>query len=127
MPGKLVALKGPVDLGGAAEYRDDASGARTFSPAFCGEILLGMGVSTVVRLNELRYPAEALASQGLTLHSLEFPDCSLTFIKHVRLLGAVSMPKIRQGVRAAPSGAVGRDRLSCALSLGLKTRKNGLA
>ncbi len=35
-----------------------------------------MGVSTVVRLNEPRYPAEALTSQGLTLHSLEFPDCT---------------------------------------------------
>jgi cell division cycle 14 len=75
VPGKFVALKGPVDLGGA-EYCDHASGARTFSPGFCGEILRGMGVSTVVRLNEARYPAEALTSQGLELHSLEFPDCT---------------------------------------------------
>jgi hypothetical protein len=72
VPRKFVALKGPVDLGGA-EYRDEANGARTFSPAFHADILRGMGVSTVVRLNEPHCPAEALASRGSAHHSLECP------------------------------------------------------
>jgi cell division cycle 14 len=75
VPSKFVALRGPVDLGGA-EYRDSASGARAFSPAFYAETLRGMGVSTVVRLNEPQYPAEALTSRGFAHHSLEFPDCT---------------------------------------------------
>jgi hypothetical protein len=43
---------------------------RIFDPAFYTEILRPMGVSTVVRLNEPRYEAEALTSQGFAHHSL---------------------------------------------------------
>jgi hypothetical protein len=76
VPGKFVALKGPVATPDGREYHDDARGARSFSPAFYAEILRGMGVRTVVRLNEARYAAEALTSQGFAHHSLEFPDCT---------------------------------------------------
>jgi cell division cycle 14 len=76
VPGKFVALKGPVTLPNDFEYYDDAMGVRSFSPAFYAEILRDMGVSTVVQLNEPRYVAEALTSQGFTHHSLEFPDCT---------------------------------------------------
>ena len=57
VPGKLVAFQGPEDLPGSAEYLDDARGARVFSPAFYANIMLEMGVDTVVRLNEARYEA----------------------------------------------------------------------
>jgi cell division cycle 14 len=76
VPGKFIALKGPVATLDGREYHDDARGARSFSPAFYAEILHGMGVSAVVRLNEPRYAAEALTSQGFAHHSLEFPDCT---------------------------------------------------
>jgi cell division cycle 14 len=49
---------------------------RTFSPAFYADILSGMGVSTVVRLNEPRYTEETLTSQGFAYFGLEFPDCT---------------------------------------------------
>ena len=48
VPGKVVALKDPVDLGGA-DYRDSAGGVRDFSPSFYADVLAGMGVSTVVQ------------------------------------------------------------------------------
>ena len=74
VPGKLVALKGPVGLPDGLSYHDDARGVRSFSPAFYHEILHALGVSTVVRLNEPRYAAEALTSAGFAHHTLEFPD-----------------------------------------------------
>jgi cell division cycle 14 len=76
VPGKLVAFQGPVDLPGGAEYRDDASGARVFSPGFYADLLLDMGVDTVVRLNEARYDAAELTSRGLRHVELEFDDCT---------------------------------------------------
>ncbi len=60
VPGKFVALKGPVATLDDREYRDDARGMRSFSPAFYAKILRPMGVSTVARLNEPRYAAQAL-------------------------------------------------------------------
>ena len=76
VPGKFVALKGPVGLPDGREYLDDARGARSFSPAYYAEILHDLSVSTVVRLNEPRYAAEALTSRGFAHHGLEFPDCT---------------------------------------------------
>jgi cell division cycle 14 len=75
VPGKFVALAGPVDLGGA-EWRDDAAGSRTFSPSFYAGIFCDMGVQAVVRLNEPQYPADAFSAHGLPVHDLEFPDCT---------------------------------------------------
>jgi cell division cycle 14 len=76
VPGKLVAFQGPVDLPGGAEYRDDERGARVFSPGFYADLLLEMGVDTVVRLNEARYDAAELTSRGLGHVELEFDDCT---------------------------------------------------
>ena len=76
VPGKFVALKGPVALAGGAEYQDLDSGARVFSPAFYAGILRDMGVTDVVRLCAPRYPAAAFTSLGLLHHHLPFPDCA---------------------------------------------------
>ena len=75
VPGKFVAVHGPKDLG-SAEYRDDARGARAFSPAFYADTLRDMGVGTVVRLNEPCYDAAELTSRGFVHHDLEFDDCT---------------------------------------------------
>ena len=71
VPGKLVAFKSPVDLGGA-DYRDREDGTRDFSPAFYAHILSGMRVSTVVRLSAQQYDAQAFVSQGFECHAFEF-------------------------------------------------------
>ena len=71
VPGKLVALRDPVDLGGD-DYRDGAGGWRDFSPSFHAEVLAGMGASTVVQLSAPRYAAEAFTSRGLAHHALAF-------------------------------------------------------
>ena len=71
VPGKVVALKDPVDLGGD-DYRDGPGGARDFSPTFYAEILADMGVSTVVQLGAPRYAAEAFTSRGFAHHRLDF-------------------------------------------------------
>jgi cell division cycle 14 len=76
VPGKFVAFKGPVALPDGRDYLDEASGARNFSPAFYAEIFRGMGVSTVVQLNEPRYQADDLTSRGFAHHRLDFPDCT---------------------------------------------------
>ncbi len=60
VPGKFVALKGPGATIDDREYHFDARGARSFSPCFYIDMLSGMGVSTVVRLVEQQYAAEAL-------------------------------------------------------------------
>ncbi len=39
VPGKLDALKGPVDLPDGRAYHGDAQGARSFSPAFYADDL----------------------------------------------------------------------------------------
>jgi cell division cycle 14 len=76
VPGRFVALRGPVALPDGREFLDDAaSGARSFSPGFYAEVLSGMGVSTVVQLNAPRYRPDALTARGLAHHCLEFPDC----------------------------------------------------
>ena len=75
VPGRFVAMQGPEDLGGA-EYRDGAAGGRAFSPEYYADILREMGADTVVRLNEPRYDASALAERGFAHLSLEFEDCT---------------------------------------------------
>ena len=75
VPGKFIAFKGPVDVG-PFDYRDSASGIRTFSPSFYTDIFHKMGVSTIVRLNEPRYDAKVFTSQGFHHYDLEFDDCT---------------------------------------------------
>ena len=71
VPGKIVALRTPVDLGGG-EYRDRSDGVRDFSPAFHADILHGMGVCAVVRLGEPRYAGAAFESRGLAHHDVDY-------------------------------------------------------
>ena len=71
VPGKFVAFKGPVELG-RREYCDTTSGERLFSPLYYADIFRDMGVSTVVRLNEPRYDADAFTSHGFQHFDLTF-------------------------------------------------------
>ena len=75
VPGRFVAFKGPVDLGGR-DFVDMDNGARAFSPRHYASILRELGVSTVVRLNEPRYSAKDFKSLGFEHADLEFDDCT---------------------------------------------------
>ena len=75
VPGRFVAFRGPQDLGGA-EYLDDARGFRRFSPHFYLDAFDDLGVTTVVRLNEARYDADAFEREGIRVVALEFEDCT---------------------------------------------------
>ena len=74
VPGKLLAFRGPRDVGGAV-FSDDA-GYRDFSPRFYAPVLKKLGVTAVVRLNEAEYDAGALVSSGMEHRELPFEDCS---------------------------------------------------
>ena len=75
IPGKFIAFKGPVDLGGR-KFHEDANGVQHFSPSYYAEVFREMGVSTIIRLNELRYDAKAFTSQGFEHFDLEFEKCT---------------------------------------------------
>ena len=75
VPGKLVAFKGPHELGGK-EYQDDLSGFRRFSASYYAEVLKDLGVTTLVRLNEPEYDAAALRKVGIEVLDLFFEDCT---------------------------------------------------
>ena len=75
VPGKFIAFKGPVKMG-PHNYRDTATGLRTFSPSYYADIFHEMGVSTIIRLNEPRYDAKVFTSQGFQHFDLEFEDCT---------------------------------------------------
>ena len=75
LPGKLIAFKGPLDLGGD-EYRDDEQGFRSFSPDFYARVFKERGVTAVVRLNEACYDGRRFEEAGMALHDLEFDDCT---------------------------------------------------
>ena len=75
VPGKFLAFKGPVDLGGA-HYQDDASGYRSFSPDYYASIFEDYKVTTVVRLNEPQYDGQLFVERGMEFHDLEFEDCT---------------------------------------------------
>ena len=77
LPGKLIAFRGPKDLGDGVKYQDDVRlWTRRFSPAFYAEMFGEMGVSDVVRLNEAEYDAGAFAAAGIRHHDLFFEDCT---------------------------------------------------
>ena len=76
VPGRLIAFRGPHDLGGALYADDAASGIRRFSPAFYADVLSELGVSDVVQLNEEEYDAQAFAAAGIRHHRLVFEDCT---------------------------------------------------
>eukprot|EP00291_Cryptomonas_curvata_P017336 CAMPEP_0172161582 /NCGR_PEP_ID=MMETSP1050-20130122/6205_1 /TAXON_ID=233186 /ORGANISM="Cryptomonas curvata, Strain CCAP979/52" /LENGTH=324 /DNA_ID=CAMNT_0012831495 /DNA_START=143 /DNA_END=1114 /DNA_ORIENTATION=- len=76
VPGKLVAFRGPKDLGGR-EYLDDCTrGCRDFSPSYYVSIFKALGVSTVIRLNRPRYDSRDFSTHGIEHFDLYFEDCT---------------------------------------------------
>ena len=76
VPGKFVAMRGPVALPAGRTYEDTAGGSRSFSPAHYADILRQYDVQVVVRLNEARYDAAEWEAEGLALADLPFDDCT---------------------------------------------------
>ena len=64
VPGRFIAFRGPVDLGGGGGgdcYRDDGRGGREFGPDFYAGIFAeDFGVAAAVLLNEARYDRRRL-------------------------------------------------------------------
>ena len=77
VPGKLIAFKGPRTLSDDRLY-EDKDGLRVFSPRFyCDAAFADMGVTDVVRLNELEYDPADFAAAGIACADLEFDDCTV--------------------------------------------------
>ena len=76
IPDKLIAFRGPREIGGDRDYVDSPSESRTFSPQHYIELFCNMGVTAVVRLNEPEYDAAAFVAAGISHHDLPFPDCT---------------------------------------------------
>ncbi len=76
VPGKLVAFRGPHDLGGAMYYDDPVKWTRKFSPAYYVETFQELGVTDVVRLNNAEYLAQDFEDAGIRHHDLYFEDCT---------------------------------------------------
>jgi cell division cycle 14 len=64
IPDKLIALRGPSQLGEGEEYRD-VGGVRFFSPAFYVQPFRDMGVTTVIRLNSRPYDPAPFEAAGI--------------------------------------------------------------
>jgi cell division cycle 14 len=83
LPGKFIAMRGPRDLAGGAEWldvagRDGGFERRDFAPAYYGDILRHFGVRAVVRLNEPEYAAESMEdATGAMVVELPFEDCTV--------------------------------------------------
>ena len=82
VPGKLVAMRGPVALPDRRRWADillpdGHFSHRDFSPVHFAPILRGLGVRTVVRLNSPHYDAAEFESAGIALADLPFPDGTL--------------------------------------------------
>jgi cell division cycle 14 len=75
VPEKIIALQGPVELGGR-DYMDTPTGGRYFSPAFYTEVFQDMDVQLVVRLNEPHYDPAAFTAHGIRHMDLGFEDCT---------------------------------------------------
>ena len=77
VPNKLIAFKGPHSLPKGKLYHD-TNGYRKFSPCFYTDApFADMGVSTVIRLNELEYDPDDFEACGICCVDLEFDDCSV--------------------------------------------------
>jgi cell division cycle 14 len=74
VPERLIAFKGPKDLGGMA-YVDEVGGSRTFSPEFLAALLQDLDVVAIVRLNAIEYDRQPFLSAGLEHHDLFLEDC----------------------------------------------------
>ena len=81
VPGKFIAMRGPVEIpdGGLFEdvHRPDGSFShREFSPAHYVDILQQFDVQAVVRLNEPHYTRDEFARGGIAVADLFFEDCT---------------------------------------------------
>jgi cell division cycle 14 len=76
VPGKFIAMRGPISFEGGLTYEDTPSGVRNFSPAHYGDILRQYDVQVVVRLNEAHYEEVEWVQEGLALADLPFDDCA---------------------------------------------------
>ena len=75
VPDKLIAFRGPKDLGNNT-FADDQDGIRRFSPQHCVPPFRDLGVTDVVRLNQPEYDPAAFAAAGISHHDLPFDDCT---------------------------------------------------
>ena len=104
VPGKFVAFCGPRDLG--RERFADSDGYRRFSPAHYADVLRGLGVTDVVRLNEPEYSAGDFAARGFRHHDLAFAD------------GAAPPPAVVRRFLAVADAAAGGVAVHCRAGLG---------
>ncbi len=65
VPGKFFAFRGPRDLGSRLYMDDIAKGTRNFSPEYYADIFLDIGVSAVIRLNEVAYHPRSFTDRGI--------------------------------------------------------------
>ena len=75
VPGELVVFRGPKNLNGPRfrnNLRDGRFLTRDFSPEYCAEILKGLKVTTIIRLNSPRYDAAVFTSRGFEHLDLDF-------------------------------------------------------
>ena len=82
IPGKLVAMRGPVEIPDEMLWtdvntKDNVFSHRDFSPAHYVDILRQFDVQVVVRLNEPRYSKDAFTRAGIAVADLFFPDCTV--------------------------------------------------
>jgi cell division cycle 14 len=76
VPLKLMAFRGPKDLGGARYADDEAQCIRRFGPEHFADVLRDLDASDVVRLNAPEYDAAVFAAAGVRHHDLFFEDCT---------------------------------------------------
>ncbi len=110
VPRKLLAFRGPRDLGGET-YRDvyDGDGhfcIRDFSPEHCAGVLHELGACAVVRLNSACYDRQAFLDRGIAHHDLYFPDCT------------PPPPPVVAAFLAVVDGAAGAVAVHCMAGLG---------
>ena len=105
VPGKLIAFRGPNDLGPDKVFCDGL-GFRRFSPRRYTELFLDLGVADVVRLNEPEYDATEFEAHGIRLHDLCFDDC------------AAPPPKVVHAFLALVDAAPGPVAVHCRAGLG---------
>eukprot|EP00291_Cryptomonas_curvata_P020098 CAMPEP_0172167516 /NCGR_PEP_ID=MMETSP1050-20130122/9623_1 /TAXON_ID=233186 /ORGANISM="Cryptomonas curvata, Strain CCAP979/52" /LENGTH=352 /DNA_ID=CAMNT_0012838331 /DNA_START=479 /DNA_END=1534 /DNA_ORIENTATION=+ len=76
VPGKFVAFKGPVGDMPSDRLWCDKEQVRMFHPGYYLPTLRGMGVTTMVRLNEQLYDGTLFEEAGLRMEELYFDDCT---------------------------------------------------
>jgi cell division cycle 14 len=69
VPGRLIVLKSPRDVGGR-KYLNNERGVRHFSASYMAEILTDCEASAVVRLGDEDYDTDAFERRGLLHHDL---------------------------------------------------------